>query len=283
MNGQYGPLSNSNEFFSKVEIPFEKSKEEVWEMMASKLNEKQAPKVIRMNRSRLVFRYAAIFLFAIGVAGFFRFYSKTVDCPRGQHFSAILPDSSVVEMNAESSLKYYPLWWPVSREVKFDGEGFFKVQKGSKFRVRSRYGKTKVLGTSFNIYSRDDDYKVTCLTGQVKVVSKAKEKVVLNPKDHAEIGADGSIGVQKNYNTNESTAWMNNMFIFTSESISNVFREIERQYDVSVQIGSNIDFQYSGYFSKEKSIDDVLSLICKPFGLIFDQRADGTYIITQIN
>jgi len=186
-------------------------------------------------------------------------------------------------MNAESSLKYYPLWWRFSREIKFEGEGFFKVQKGSRFRVRSDYGKTMVLGTSFNIYSRDNDYKVTCLTGRVRVVSKAKEKVVLNPKDHAEIGVNGRIGVQNNYNTNESTAWMNNMFIFTSESISNVFREIERQYDVSIHMGSNLDFQYSGYFSKEKSIDDVLSLICKPFGLIFEKRADGTYIITQFD
>jgi len=83
MNGQSDPLINSHEFFSKVEIPFEKSKEEVWEMMASKLSKKQIPKVIRMNRSRLAFRYAAIFFLIAGIAGFFRFYSQTVDCPRG--------------------------------------------------------------------------------------------------------------------------------------------------------------------------------------------------------
>ena len=186
-------------------------------------------------------------------------------------------------MNAESSLHYYPLWWRFSREVKFKGEGFFKVKKGSKFRVRSEYGKTMVLGTSFNIYSRDDDYKVTCLTGQVRVVSKSKEKVVLHPKDHAEIVKDGPIDLQKNYNTNVSTAWMNNMFIFTSEEISNVFKEVERQYDVTIRVSDNIDFKYSGYFSKEKSVDDVLSLICKPFGLIFEQRPDGTYRITQVD
>ena len=78
MNGHDDPLSDSKEFFSKVEIPFEKTKEEVWERMASRLQEKQPPRVISMNWGRNVFRYAALFIFVIGVAGFFSFLFKVV-------------------------------------------------------------------------------------------------------------------------------------------------------------------------------------------------------------
>ena len=35
--------------------------------------------------------------------------------------------------------------------------------------------KTVVLGTSFNIYSRNTNYQVTCVTGKVRVIENQRE------------------------------------------------------------------------------------------------------------
>jgi len=74
----------------------------------------------------------------------------------------------------------------------------FNVKKGNSFNVVSSLGKTFVLGTSFNIFSREDKYRVACVTGKVKVISITNKQVILSPNYHAEIIKDGNIKVTKN-------------------------------------------------------------------------------------
>ncbi|MFC2132748.1 FecR domain-containing protein [Bacteroidota bacterium] len=137
---------DADDFFSKAGIEYKASKEEIWEKLSSKLDKNPDKKII-LKPYRLFFRVAAIFLVLISITAFLRFYTKTIVCPKGEHISALLPDNSLVELNAQSTLKYNPLWWPLSRQVNFEGEGFFNVAKGEKFKVSSEIGTTIVLGT----------------------------------------------------------------------------------------------------------------------------------------
>ena len=47
--------------------------------------------------------------------------------------------------------------WKNERSVNLDGEGFFKVAKGSKFDVETSAGTVSVVGTQFNVKNRKDD------------------------------------------------------------------------------------------------------------------------------
>ena len=182
-----------------------------------------------------------------------RFYSQTINCPAGEHVFATLPDGSLVKMNANSNIKYYPLWWTFSRTVNFNGEALFKVKKGEKFEVISKNAKTIVLGTEFNIFSRNSDYQVSCLSGKVKVIaSTTKDKVILVKNQKAELKTNGSIILHKNEKVKENISWVNNKFFFTSTPINKVFNEIERQYGISIKIEKNINFIYTGNFTKKK-------------------------------
>ena len=58
--------------------------------------------------------------------------------------------------------------------MHFTGEGFFSVQKGSRFKVVSQQGIVEVLGTQFNILSRKGTYEVACVEGKVKVHDSKK-------------------------------------------------------------------------------------------------------------
>lgn len=68
-------------------------------------------------------------------------------------------------------------------------------------------------------------------------------------------------------NTQEAIAWKDGKFIFVSVPLVEVIQEIERQYDINVLPQSNLDYLYSGNFTKEQKPDDVLKIVGKPFGI----------------
>lgn len=268
-------------FFNKVELPFGKSKTEVWETMADKLDKKDETRSTSLIPSRLWFGLAATILVLAGIFSVMRFYTTSIHNPSGQHLSAILPDGSVVEMNAQSTINYHPFWWQFSRELSFEGEAFFKVQKGEQFEVNSAKGKTIVLGTSFNIYSRDNAYKVSCLSGKVKVISTTKDEAILSPGYQAEVEQEGSIKVFKNKQATQSVSWREGMFTFTSTPLIEVILEIERQYNITISLNTETAYFYTGYFSREKPVEEVLDLICKTFGLTFEKKSRNDFQINE--
>lgn len=266
--------------FPEIELPFAKSKETVWENMVPMLEtpvEKAAP-VIRMSWRQLA--AVAVLFILVGLTGFLRFYSETIRSSVGEHLVVTLPDGSTVELNAQSSVKFHPYWWSFARKVQFEGEGFFKVAKGERFTVSSSAGRTMVLGTSFNIFSRGADYKVTCYTGSVRVVSRrTNENIILKPNDHVELEKSGRLKIRPHYEAERSTLWIKNMFEFTATPLHLVFEEVERQYGIKLTTRGTLDETYTGNFTTEKPIEEVLELVCSPFDLKFVKQPNGGYVI----
>ncbi len=288
MSDNYKHIENHNSsekeellFFSNVEIPYETDKQDVWKIIESKTGEKPAGKKISFLTRNKITAIAATLLLLIGSSLIMRFYTKTISTPKGEHLTVYFPDKSSVKLNAQSSVKYFPFWWRFSRSIQFTGEGYFKIAKGSKLEVASSNGKTIVLGTSFNIYNRYNLYKVTCLTGRVKVVSTSNKEAILTPDYYAEIDQYGNISVNKPDKPEAVTDWVNGMFSFSSEPLEYVIREIERQYNISITISGNLNHSYSGYFPKSMEIEQILNLICKPFGLTFVKKSETEFLIFQ--
>ena len=273
--------TDSFRFFSKIEVPYERSKEEVWEQLTEQLEEKPEPPKIVWFSPKVITAIAASLLVLLSLVSVMRFYTKTIYSPVGQHLTALLPDGSTVDLNADTKLTYHPYWWRFSRTVEFEGEGFFNVEKGKKFEVVSNTGRTVVLGTSFNIFNRNKAYKVTCVTGKVKVISTTKQEVILSPDYHAEVDENGNIRVYKEYETEQSTSWVNNMFTFTSVYLSDVIKEIERQYNVNITFDASKDYFYTGFFSRDKQVEEVLDLLTTTFGFTFVKRSNSEYEIIQ--
>ena len=278
---------SDNDFFTNVEIPYSKSKDEIWEHINSDIDNKiNQEENIKINKNKVIkpifiYSIAATLLILLGTFSLLRYYSTTVVCPTGQHLSINLPNGSTVTMNSNSTLTYYPLWWRFSRKVSLSGEAFFNVEKGNSFNVVSSLGKTVVLGTSFNIFSRDNEYRVACVTGKVKVISLAKNHVILSPDYHAEITENGDIKVTQNNNATYATDWMEKMFDFTSVPLRDVIDEIEYFYNITITSSAEFDYYYTGFFSKQKPVEEALNLLCKPFGLTFVKKSENNYEIIQ--
>ncbi len=270
-----------SDFLDKVDVPYEKSKEEVWESMAEQLSEQPSGQKTVWLHGRTLIAIAATLLVLLSIFSVMRFYRTTITVPKGHHLTAVLPDGSTVDLNADTKLSYHPYWWSFARTIQFEGEGFFKVKKGKKFQVISNAAKTVVLGTSFNIYNRGKAYKVTCITGKVKVISSIREEVILSPDYHAEVNENGSIRVYRQYATQQVTSWINNMFTFTSAPLNEVLKEIERQYNIRIISDATDDYFYTGFFSRDKKPEEVLDLLAKTFGFTFVKISDNEYKIIQ--
>ena len=266
--------------FPEIDLQYAVSKDDVWANLSQRMEEPhQEVRRISMNPFYRI-AFAASLLLLLGITGFLRFYTKTVDASAGQHLTFFLPDSSVIELNAQSSVKFHPYWYRFARTITLDGEAFFKVMHGNQFKVKSLKGETTVLGTSFNIYSRDNDYSVTCFTGKVKVVSAEKsESVLLNPNEQAFINKDGFLRFVQEVNFQTVKSWRDHMFVFTGSSIVSVLQEIERQYNIKIYFKADSNLTYTGNFSKSLSEKEVLDLVCTSLGLKFETRSGTEFFI----
>ncbi|WP_121808230.1 FecR domain-containing protein [Mucilaginibacter kameinonensis] len=103
-----------------------------------------------------------------------------------------LPDGSVVTLNSHSTLIYPERFTGAIRPVTMLGEAFFKVtpDKTKPFIIKVNGVTVRVVGTSFNVKSRDDKTQVIVETGIVNVSEKSKnvnlnpgEKVLVTKKD----------------------------------------------------------------------------------------------------
>ena len=270
----------SKTFFSGGEFRWEKSKAEVWAELEAQIDDQSKGRIRLLNPRFVKWMAAASILILFSLGSFIRFYSVTVDAPAGRHVEFILPDESTVNLNAESSVSYHPYWWFMSRKLDLVGEAFFEVKKGKRFSVHSEKGITQVLGTSFNILAREEIYTVTCVTGTVKVKSRLGFEAIIRTNSKAEVGANGEINVSDNIETFPEISWKKNIFLFTAMPVHAVFAEIERQYGVSIHLNLDQEALYTGNFTKNQHVEEILEYVCPALGLKFEKTAFGEYLIS---
>jgi transmembrane sensor len=272
-----------NDFFKNRNIQYSRSMEDVWADMELKMNGKVTGKVIQFNFTKLLkYSAAAILIIGLGLLSFMRLYTTNINCPNAQHLQVQLPDGSEVMLNANSGLSYHPYWWQIQRKLEFDGEAFFKVKKGKKFMVASEIGTTTVLGTSFNIFSRNKEYRVNCISGRVLVESNKNESMILTKNEYTIIKQSTKLVKLLDVNkASNSIAWMHNEFNFTSVPLIEVYEEIERQYDISIEGKENMKGLSTFNSKKESSAEAIISMVGKPFNIKCTKISDKKFIVEQ--
>lgn len=272
------------EVLTRTKVGWGKSKEAIWAELEKKVDASGPAKLRVLIRPWMKIAAAAVLALLVGISIFMQTYTKSLTVPAGQHSSLLFPDRSTVQMNAQTTITYKPLLWMFSRKVSLEGEAFFEVNPGKKFEVASKFGKTVVLGTSFNIYSRNSSYQVTCVTGKVRVIENTgKNEVVILPGQKAVLNPQGTLEIQSGAPAEQSISWIDNKLSFTSVPLQQVFEEIGRQYGVIIIIPGDLENTYTGTFRRNISIERSLNLVCKPFNLKFSQQSKDEYIITRNN
>lgn len=259
-------------FLKQFDVPAKRSKEESWVALSSAITFQTKTKR-RWLTSTITWTVAASFAVLVTVGSLILTHTTHVVSAKGQHLAVVLPDGSNVLLNSESQLSYQKHMWWRKREVTLKGEGFFKVMKGRRFEVRTGKYVTSVLGTSFNVFARDNEVRVCCFTGKVGVREVASgTQAILTPG--LGVGSQGSTlgGVEKI--SEKQKGWTKGEFYFTDVPLDDVFAEIERQFNVKVSCAGCENRRYSGYFN-DKSLSQALELVCVPMQLKYNIASNG--------
>jgi ferric-dicitrate binding protein FerR (iron transport regulator) len=267
-------MNRYSDILKQWKAPEGKPTEQAWAELELKIkNKKPTVKVIAFSWKPMVSVAAA----AAVIVGLIMLWPNeelnTIVCKAGNHQVVTLPDASTAHVNAGSELTYSEDWED-ERTVELKGQAFFEVIKGSKFQVVTPTGLVEVLGTSFDVFSRDTDFNVSCRTGRVRVTA-GNQSVEIAPGYNAVL-ENGRLMVGE-FNLSEAD-WRNGEFIFDDADVSDVLNELSRQFNVQLQLPELKGRTYTGRFSN-KNLEEALQLVCLPMGLSYTQTNDGIVVI----
>lgn len=250
------------------EVPHSKSVDEAWFELSPKLSNSTINsdvRVVSINRKPLlVWTAAAAAVIAMIVTFWPANDSASFETQAGIIKTIELPDKSSMMLNA-STMASINDNWSDERKVNLNGEAFFDVVKGSPFKVLTNQGIVEVLGTSFDVLSREEMFRVKCVTGKVRV-SYGKNSVEITPGNMAEV-QNGTL-VVSTFDP-DSKDWRSGEFEYDEQPLSQVLAEIERQFAVKINAPDLKNKFYTGRFSN-KSLEKALQLVCIPMNLSFE-------------
>ena len=188
---------------------------------------------------------------------------NTIETPAGGQYQINLPDGSKVWLNSASSLRYPVRFVGKERRVEISGEAYFEVAHNSRmpFKVANASQTVEVLGTHFNIMAYPDETstKTTLLQGSVKIIKENKSKII-SPGQQTRV-KDGNIDVV-DVDVNEATAWKDGYFMFKSEDIQSIMRQISRWYNLEVTYQGNFPEKvFGGKISRSRNVSEVLEIL----------------------
>lgn len=189
---------------------------------------------------------------------------------KGVKASLLLPDSSIVFLNSDTKIIYPDRFDSLTRNVKIEGEAYFKVVKDTLRPMIVTTGKgfaVRVWGTEFNLRANENDTEAqaTLYNGKIDIIREKNGKVLITPVQPNETITVGKDNICTKVILNEPEklmAWRDGKLIFDNTPLSEAAKMLERWYGVEVVVAdkSILDFRFTSTFEQE-SIVQVMELL----------------------
>lgn len=213
-----------------------------------------------------------------------------ISAPLGSKSEILLPDSSVVWLNAGSSLRYSSDFNKDSRTVELQGEGFFDIRKNfeKKFIIKTSEIDIKVYGTKFNLKAYPEDLTIaTSLEeGTVSIIKSDApnaEELFLRPdqkmvyykhqielehlglsdnEKEAHLAKRGSFELINNIDMAEVKDWKDNRWVIVNQDLGELSKEFERRFKVQIAFADPDirAYTFTGTLEDE-SLEQILQVI----------------------
>lgn len=222
------------------------------------------------------------FLFLSGVLSEEIEYSTSF----GEREKIALPDGSVVELNANTTLVWDKNWKENRiRQVVLDGEAFFEVKHTddhATFLVRTNDLDVEVLGTAFNVSNRVKNTKVYLEDGRVRLNLKGKspQKILMTPGHKITYFRDDDLLIEEKELSPETAAsWKNDVLYFNNKKVEEILREVSELYGVEFEYITpdikdrklNFWVPYSGWETTKEAFELTMNLKI--------QEKNGVYVV----
>ena len=202
----------------------------------------------------------------------------------GETKTIVLPDSSQVTLNANSTLQYSYQKEQLIRRVSLQGEAFFQVrpikvdEATVAFAVHTDNLEVEVLGTAFNVLHRHGDTEVVLEEGKVKVSNESQE-LLLAPGERIEVKEGETYLTKQLIELAPYIGWRNNLLIFEQTSLREIARLLEDNYDYRVIFEDDTvaEKAFKGTFP----IDDI-SILLKTLEKAVDVRYEGRILYISL-
>ncbi len=194
----------------------------------------------------------------------------------------VLPDKSVVNLNANSYLSYSGNF-KRNRNIKLKGEAFFNVTRDKKhpFVVNSKSTQIRVLGTSFNIKEQNGLVTVGVNTGRVEVSdSLLNKKTVLSPGEFVEIDQEKVRMTKGQHNNNNYMSWITKKIKFNDTPLADVVEFLSGYYKTELVIKNKelSNYVLTASFN-DQGLAEVLEVVSLTLSLRVEKSGDIYYLI----
>ncbi len=256
----------------KEELLSDERLESILNKVISEESSIQLPQAKRTNKFQ--WGVAASIVIILGVAALFssKFFVKskkkeltyrTVSNPEGQKSRLKLPDGTLINLNAGSSIRFLQSNTAQGeRVVELSGEAYFQVAKDKlrPFIVQSGGLSLKVLGTSFNCRSFpwQEEIVVALEEGSLQVEAN-NEVFKINPGDRAVYDKTAIAMTIDQFDIVAEMGWKDGVLRFDNTTFNQFIKRLENWYGVQIQIeGSPADsWKVNGSFDNA-SLEEVL-------------------------
>lgn len=182
----------------------------------------------------------------------------------GMQYEILLPDGTMVWLNAGSSLRYPLAFEDAQRRVELTGEGYFRVAKNKDkpFRVYVNNMQVEATGTAFviNAYPNEHFWRTTLTEGSV-IVRRENRTLELKPGFQA---LSEQAGLRRlSVDTTEALGWVKRQFVFNNTTLDEILRQAERWYDISLEYRTPINEHFTLTLSREEPLSRLLALLEK--------------------
>ena len=181
----------------------------------------------------------------------------TINTNAGMRSQLTLPDSSVVFLNAGSTLTYPSQFDKNERRVQLSGEAYFKVAHNKRrpfvVSVADNKMNIQVLGTAFNLqaYEQDSLAQIALIEGRVQVgIQGQNGNIPLTPSNMITYDMKTGKVFTKKINAAQETGWMDGRLIFKDTPIPEVLRRLSHFYSVDFDVPDTVikGYTFTGAF-----------------------------------
>jgi transmembrane sensor len=263
-----------------------------------KLVKRQIHRIPQKIRFLNLVKYAAIIIISITCGNFINTLNtlqkkiavNEISVPNGNRSLIVLPDGSNVWLTNGSKIIYPESFTGNTRNVKLEGEAYFKVSHNEErpFIVNLGEQRVKVLGTEFSIIAYPDDniVQVDLVSGKVQLDINEEggfekyKSYVLRPL-HS-IVLDKTSENLKNLEIPDSfyKYWQEGIYKFKEETFENLAKRIERIYGMEIIFESqNIREQkFTGAFFIDSNIYTIIETFKRASKTPFEYTIDKNQI-----
>lgn len=165
-----------------------------------------------------------------------------------------LDDGTVFLLNEKASLTFDER----KNQMNLNGEAYFDVTKQEKpLYIGTSMGDIKVLGTSFNVISKDDYTEIYMYSGTISFTNKSDETITISENEGLKV-SNGGMQKFESLNKQVFSYWLNRELFYKNAPLTNVLDDLERLFnkDYAELKSQAQDLTVTASF-KDNSLDEI--------------------------